>query len=118
MLDSWTITLKQYLCFRVLQPPGGGSSNIFGGSDESVSRPATKNQPQTSLFGSEPQPQSSPSSKKQPATKDRLFGAEARKAPPSQKEDTMGHVFGGDAKPAEPKQTSRKGQGEDLILNF
>lgn len=68
-----------YLCCRVLKPPGGGSSDIFGKPDEVDQSPRkirSNHHLKSSVFGTNntPEPPATPRSKPGNDTHNRLFG--------------------------------------------
>ncbi|XP_077474559.1 jupiter microtubule associated homolog 2 isoform X2 [Stigmatopora argus] len=64
-----------HLCIRVLRPPGGGSSNLFGGYEEEAPQPRRSNKMASNVFGSPEEPQKSPRRSNPPGGKSSgIFG--------------------------------------------
>lgn len=76
---------------RVLRPPGGASSNIFGGSDDGP-RNAQRQQPISNVFGGEANEPPQKTKPQQQATHSNIFGEQQQESPsaPQQKQKPQG----------------------------
>lgn len=79
-LKSINLMFALFHCFRVLKPPGGGSSDIFGAAPEETSPRRVKNHNQSqlgsALFGDTPNSNSNETPRNKPGNDsyNRLFG--------------------------------------------
>lgn len=79
-LKSINLMFALFHCFRVLKPPGGGSSDIFGAAPEETSPRRVKNHNQSqlgsALFGDAPNSNSNETPRNKPGNDsyNRLFG--------------------------------------------
>merc|ERR1712212_1411119 len=78
--DAHTMTSLNRPTSRVLAPPGGGSSNIFGTDAptpiESKAKAAARHQQSSSIFGGQPEKQAAQTPKTQPQRADPIVSSQ------------------------------------------
>ncbi|KAM4631975.1 jupiter microtubule associated homolog 2 [Discoglossus pictus] len=96
---------------RVLRPPGGGSSCIFGGPDDTPA-PSRQHKMSSNIFGSAPEPQSSPKRSNPPGGKPSGIFEDPAPAQAAQKNNPPGgktsDIFGDSVVTASPKPHPNK----------
>uniref|UniRef100_H2S9N6 Jupiter microtubule associated homolog 2 n=1 Tax=Takifugu rubripes TaxID=31033 RepID=H2S9N6_TAKRU len=96
---------------RVLRPPGGGSSNLFGGFEDDAAASRKPHKMASNIFGSPEQPESNPKRSNPPGGK--TSGIFGESEPPAQPQRNMppggqtSNIFGGPEKA--PVQSPSRG---------